>query len=463
MLSDPFANSCPIARKQGASRHPPITISPCGASSENFETRDPALPPGLPNSLRSNVAFPSSSPRIFRASSSNRHGDWVVERKVQGSAFAKPAPELGNPVTNLPDQPRFQPLPPFTGTNFNLPLEDILPGVTEEAEKAGGLVFHAVGDTGGIHGNETQNAVAAAMQDQIAKADRRERPRFLFHLGDIVYLNGESSQYVSQFYEPYQYYDAPIFAIPGNHDGETAVEARGDREREPSLFGFMQNFCSPAPKRFFKHRSTTTQPYCYWRLEAPFVHIIGLYSNIDGQLDRRGDQRQQDWFIEQLKSVPTDKWLVVAVHHPCFSLDETHGGYVEILSAMDAAFKAADRIPNIVLSGHAHSYQRFSRALFGKSLPYIVAGAGGFANSSRSLHKLQRGLVIDQLPFTTTLSAVRLESFDVMNAGFLRLTTGPENLTIDYFSVSFDDPPVQCQGAADSVTVAYVKSKKTAR
>jgi hypothetical protein len=386
-----------------------------------------------------------------------------VEREVQGSAFAKPAPELGNPVTNLPDQPRFQPLPPFTGTKLNLPLENILPGVTEEAEKAGGLVFHAVGDTGGIHGNETQNAVAAAMQDQIAKADRRERPRFLFHLGDIVYLNGESSQYVSQFYEPYQYYDAPIFAIPGNHDGETAVEARGDREREPSLFGFMQNFCSPTPKRFFKHRSTMTQPYCYWRLEAPFVHIIGLYSNIDGQLDRRGDQRQQDWFIEQLKSVPTDKWLVVAVHHPCFSLDETHGGYVEILSAMDAAFKAADRIPDIVLSGHAHSYQRFSRALFGKSLPYIVAGAGGFANSSRSLHKLQRGLVIDQLPFTTTLSAIRLESFDVMNAGFLRLTAGPENLAIDCFSVSFDDPPVKCQGAADSVTVAYVKSKKTAR
>ena len=206
-----------------------------------------------------------------------------------------------------------------------------------------------------------------------------------------------------------------------------------------------------------------TQPYCYWRLEAPFVHIIGLYSNIDGQLDRRGDQRQQDWFIEQLKSVPTDKWLVVAVHHPCFSLDETHGGYVEILSAMDAAFKAADRIPNIVLSGHAHSYQRFSRALFGKSLPYIVAGAGGFANSSRSLHKLQRGLVIDQLPFTTTLSAIRLESFDVMNAGFLRLTAGPENLAIDCFSVSFDDPPVKCARRRDSVTVAYVKSKKTAR
>lgn len=382
---------------------------------------------------------------------------------MQGSLFAKPAPELGNPVTNLPEQPRFQPLPPFSGTNFALPLDRILPGVIEEAEKAGGLVFHALGDTGGIHGNETQNAVSAAMQDQIAKSDWKERPRFFFHLGDVVYLNGASSQYVAQFYEPYQYYDAPIFAIPGNHDGETAVEPHGDREPEPSLSGFMQNFCSPTPRRFFKYRTTMTQPYCYWRLEAPFAHIIGLYSNIDGQLDRRGDQSQQDWFIEQLRSAPTDKWLVVAAHHPCFSLDETHGGYVEILSAMDAAFAAADRAPDVILSGHVHAYQRFSRDFFGKSLPYVVAGAGGFANNSRSLHKLQRGLAIDRLPFATTLPSVRLEGFDVLNAGFLRLTARPETLTVDYFSVSFDDPAVVSKSPRDSVVVECGNARKTAR
>jgi hypothetical protein len=384
-------------------------------------------------------------------------------RKFLGSIFAKPAPELGNPVTNRPDQPRFHPLPPIPETSLDLRLEQILPGVTEEAEKAGGLAFHALGDTGGIHGSETQNAVAAAMQDQIATAPWSARPRFLFHLGDIVYLNGESSQYVAQFYEPYQYYDAPIFAIPGNHDGETAAAPRPDQRCEPSLSGFMRNFCSPTPKRLFKHRSTMTQPYCYWRLAAPFVHIVGLYSNIDGQLDRRGERRQQDWFIEQLRSTPADKWLVVAAHHPCFSLDETHGGYVEILSAMDAAFVASGRVPDLVLPGHVHSYQRFSRAFSGKSLPYVVAGAGGFANSSRSLHKLQRGLVVDKLPFATALPEVRLESFDVMNAGFLRLTAGPERLTAEHFSVSFDDPPLTSQGARDSVFIEYTMSRKSAR
>jgi 3',5'-cyclic AMP phosphodiesterase CpdA len=383
-----------------------------------------------------------------------------VEGKVKGSVFAKPAPEIGNPVTNFPDEPRFHSPPPFTGTSFSLPLEAILPGVTDESEMAGALVFHALGDTGGIHGNETQNAVAAAMQAQIAAAGPTQRPRFLFHLGDIVYPNGESSQYIAQFYEPYQYYDAPIFAIPGNHDGETSAEDSGNLTGETSLLGFMQNFCSPMPKRFFKHRSTMTQPYCYWRLEAPFVHIIGLYSNIDGQLDRRGEQRQQGWLTEHLASVPADKWLIIAAHHPCFSLDETHGGYVEIMSAMDAAFMASGRIPDLVLAGHAHSYQRFSRNFFGKTLPYIVAGAGGFANSSRSLHKLQKGLVIDQLPFATTMPTILLESFDIMNAGFLRITAGHTCLKVDYFSVSFDDPPIQSRRARDTITIecAYTKT-----
>jgi hypothetical protein len=108
---------------------------------------------------------------------------------------------------------------------------------------------------------------------------------------------------------------------------------------------------------------------------------------------------------------------------------------------MDAAFLASERVPDLVLAGHVHSYQRFSRDFPEKTLPYIVAGTGGFANSSRSLHKLQKGLVVERLPFTTLLPTVRLASCDVMNAGFLRARVSASNLKTEYFAVSFDDPP----------------------
>lgn len=165
----------------------------------------------------------------------------------------------------------------------------------------------------------------------------------------------------------------------------------------------MLSFCSSKPDRSFKYRSTMTQPYCYWQLNAPFVNIIGLYSNVDGLLDARGTTQQLSWLIDQLKQAPRDKWLIVAVHHPCFSLDDFHGGYPEILSALDSAFAKAGRNPDAVLSGHVHNYQRFARNMGGVSVPYIVAGNGGFANTLKAFHKMQTGLQLDHLPLQTSL------------------------------------------------------------
>jgi len=75
---------------------------------------------------------------------------------------------------------------------------------------------------------------------------------------------------------------------------------------------------------------TMTQPYVYWTLNAPFATIIGLYSNVDGTLDARGTSEQLQWFQQQVQSAPADKALIVAVHHPPYSLDTTHGGYPDI-------------------------------------------------------------------------------------------------------------------------------------
>src|SRR5262249_7258833 len=151
-----------------------------------------------------------------------------------------------------------------------------------------------------------------------------EQPSFFYHLGDVVYYHGEDVGYHDQFYFPYQDYPAPIFAIPGNHDGDTP-------DPKDTLKAFCEHFCATEPRNppeaGHSDRPTMTQPNCYWRLDAPLLTIIGLYSNVSGALDDpKGDAApQRDWLTEQLRSAPPDWCLLLAVHHPLYSLGK-HGG-----------------------------------------------------------------------------------------------------------------------------------------
>lgn len=380
---------------------------------------------------------------------------------AQPIAYAKPKRATGAAVSPPAAHPRFEALPPLPAGDLSLLASTYVPNIEKDAKAAGKIVFHAMGDTGGVYGTEAQDAVAKAIEAQIDGAAASDKPSFFFHLGDVVYFNGEDKLYVSQFYEPYQNYSAPIFAIPGNHDGDTHVQKGDPEDTDPSsLYGFMQNFCNVAGVNQFKHRPPMKQPYCYWTLEAPYVRIIGLYSNVDGSPDQAGETTQSDWFKAQLKAVPADKWLIVTIHHPCYSLDSVHGGYQAILSSLDAAFQSAKRWPDAVLSGHVHDYQRFSRKHGKISIPYIVNGNAGYANNAKLLHKLQAGINQAPLPFATMDQVgVSLEAFDEKNAGFLRVTASAKELTVEYFAVPFDGDP-NINNHTDAVTVPATSAKK---
>lgn len=94
--------------------------------------------------------------------------------------------------------------------------------VVAEIEKAGQIVFHAVGDTGNVKGPRDQTLVADKMVADFEERDPRNVPSFFYHLGDVIYSFGEAEYYYDQFYDPYRDYPAPIFAVPGNHDGMVA-------------------------------------------------------------------------------------------------------------------------------------------------------------------------------------------------------------------------------------------------
>jgi predicted phosphodiesterase len=334
-----------------------------------------------------------------------------------------------------------------------LPLEAVIPEKTTSIHTAGKLVFHSVGDTGGINGTDVQELIAAAMEKQFDPANEADNPAFFYHLGDVVYYSGMSRHYPEQFYDPYKYYPAPIFAIPGNHDGDTHTRPGDEPDPEPTLFGFMSNFCDSQRHHYNAYRDTMTQPYVYWALDAPFAIFIGLYGNIDGMLDGTGTVEQETWLTEQLaaikalESAPSDGgpsndgFVIVAVHQPPYSLDTSHQGYPPILDVLDRAAHNAGREPDVILSGHVHNYQRFTRVKNGRDVPYLIAGSGGYANTLQAMHRVQKDPATNAyppLPFTTldpNYPGVSLLKFDDENGGFMRITVDATTFTMEYFSV----------------------------
>jgi hypothetical protein len=307
---------------------------------------------------------------------------------------------------------------------YHLDLAAVLPARTQAIRQAGQIVFHTVGDTGGVSGRGAQENVADHMTRQVETTTLPEQPSFLYLLGDVVYFQGEDTKYHDQFYHPYQDYPAPIFAIPGNHDGKVG----GDTAH--SLEAFMKHFCARVPyhplEAGHSDRPTMTQPNCYWRLEAPFVTVLGLYSNVSGELDNTDARAtaQRDWLTEELCTAPADRCLLVAVHHPIYSLG-SHGPTRRVAEALDHAIRHSGRVPDAVLSGHDHNYQRFTRKLDGREIPYLVVGAGGMTGYDLSrVHKHR-----------DPGEGVKLEHHNHQRPGFLRVTVSEDRLVGEYFTV----------------------------
>ena len=343
----------------------------------------------------------------------------------------------------------FEPLPPPIGAYpYRLSLESIVPPAQAQ-QLASRLVFHAVGDTGGIQNGNPQQIVALHMAGDFQGAP--QAPSFFYHLGDVVYFNGESSQYYPQFYEPYAGYPGPIVAIPGNHDGDAL-----DPLTAPSLAAFVENFCAAqphlSPEAQEVNRDTMTQPNVYWTLVAPLVTIVGLYTNVPE--GGRVDDQQAAWLEAELAAAPKDRFLIVALHHPAYSADAHHGGSAKMGELLDTAFAAASRVPDLVLTAHVHNYQRFSRTYDGRQIPYLVAGAGGYHNL-HYMATLPDGSPLPKPWSPPDLQGVTLESYVDDRFGFLRLTATPGSLQVEYVTVprpqeSWRDGPVE---VADSLTL----------
>jgi Calcineurin-like phosphoesterase len=348
--------------------------------------------------------------------------DPVTDQNFQGIANVEPVP-----------QPRGNAVEPVVTLEQAYGAAGA--AVVKAIERSKQIVFHSVGDTGSVVGPETQSLVADKMVSDFDEANAADVPSFFFHLGDVVYYFGESTYYYDQFYEPYRNYPAPIFAIAGNHDGVVYP-----KDPAPTLDAFLRNFCSPtaaqSPDSGNLLRTTMIQPGVYFTLEAPFVRIMGLYSNvledpgvISGENGQNTvlDNRQIAYLTAALERVKTDKFegaVIVAVHHPPFTGGSEHGGSPLMLADIDSACTAAKVWPHAVFSGHAHNYQRYTRTVNNLQIPYVVAGCGGHSPLSPMRATIRTPFVIDD--------TLTLESYDDTDYGYLRVIVNAETMTIEF-------------------------------
>jgi len=122
-----------------------------------------------------------------------------------------------------------------------------------------------------------------------------------------------------------------------------------------------------------------------------------------------------------------------------------------MLKQIDQACTAAGIQPDLHLSGHAHLYERYTRTVGKKQIPYLVAGMGGYYN----LPGLKPGkpAPAPKTPLSgkdASGNPLTLAVYNDNTFGFLRITVSPDAITGVFVTV---DPNSGKTGVGDSFTV----------
>jgi acid phosphatase type 7 len=359
-----------------------------------------------------------------------------LPKHSQAHGGVSPLSAVGHRNVSFQQLPRPLDLPPYH-YDITQKFPDIAKNVQDQ------MVFHVVGDTGGVQDGEYQNNVAEQMIEDLTSG-KGGTAQFCYHVGDVVYFTGMHDDYYGQFYEPYSHYQPPIFAIPGNHDGEV-----DDPTAQTSLDGwvdyFMQGKPDVDPISKDAPRLQLDLPNVYWTFVTPLATILGMYTNVPegGSVD----SVQQQWVTNEFATAPTDRALILALHHPIYSFDVYHSGSSKMADVLENAIRDTGRVPNLVLSGHVHDYQRIERTIVkGTPTPFIVTGNGGYHN----LHKVH-SKVGDKAPDSgAVLKYARDDAW-----GFMKLTINKK--TISGVTIEVDRTGKATRGDSFSYSAAPLR------
>lgn len=188
----------------------------------------------------------------------------------------------------------------------------------------------------------------------LVEAIAREQADFLVLLGDLVFRGDSSSDWADFDALTAPLERLPKFPVLGNHDyGVRATTAlRNFRARFPSARSFYAETYGP-------------------------LRLLFLDSN---RSRMTGWDEQTRWFSNALDQADRDEHVssvIVFVHHPPFTNSRISGDDRDVRAVLVPPFLSAKKT-RAMISGHVHSYERFSRS--GKL--FIVSGGGGGPRAS---------------------------------------------------------------------------------
>ncbi|MFJ4923511.1 metallophosphoesterase family protein [Streptomyces sp. NPDC088725] len=281
----------------------------------------------------------------------------------------------------------------------------VSPDLVIERDDPAAYSFMLIADTG--EGDAPQYAVVPGFLKESRES------RFAVLASDVIYPVGSANEYDTKFFRPYKDYDAPIYAVPGNHDWYDGIT------------GFMRVFCDapalpptarptplsaawwrtllwkkpevPDEQRLAaarKMRSApaqqATQPAPYWAIDSGPLRIIGIDTGLLGTIDKA----QGEW-LRRVSRGPRPKILVTGSplyvdgeHHPCAI--EGGGTVDEIVRDPECHYVAA-------IGGDIHNYQHYPVDVEGRRIEYVVAGGGGaFMHATHTIPRIATAGVTEE-------------------------------------------------------------------
>jgi 3',5'-cyclic AMP phosphodiesterase CpdA len=254
---------------------------------------------------------------------------------------------------------------------------------TTAPEAEGSVRFAALGDSG--TGGQSQYDVAGAL----AMAE----PDVVLHTGDVVYRRGALCHYGTKYFAPYRSLIAnvPVYPAIGNHD----LMAKGGE-------AYFDTFVLP------QDNAAGTEEY--YAFDYGPVNLISISSEFYEDDDETAIAEQRAWLETELANGELP-WTIVLLHRSPFSSTDGKDSD-DVRDDLTPIF--AEYGVDLVLSGHAHNYER-SVPIDG--VTYIITGGGGAglrgvdpSETTAVAVKAHHFVQIDASPDTLSITAIDKDS-----------------------------------------------------